>query len=221
MTSERKEMIVFLGPPGVGKGTQAKILSQKYNLTHISTGDLVRHERASGSELGNHLEQIGWSDMDALDTIVLTLLERQLEQHEGTTVILDGCPRTVAQAENLEQILSRSGRPIAQVIAFYADDAALIGRLTSRFACAGCGEVYHAQTRRPLIENCCDICGQDAFYTRPEDTEAYARDRLARFGERIRPVLDYYARTAPFSRIDGNSPVDHVTAQLCRTLCLE
>lgn len=204
-------LLVFLGPPGAGKGTQASRLSAKHGIPKISTGDMLREAVAAGSELGQRVKAI----MDAgnlVDDVTMAEVVRQrLGQPDvAAGAILDGYPRTRQQAESFDDLLRASGQQGVDLVVFLdVPEAALIGRLTRRRACPGCGANYHLEFHPPATEGACDRCGA-ALVQRDDDREDVVRDRLRVYRELTEPLIEYYAGRRLLERIDGEGGIDEV-----------
>jgi len=208
--------IILMGPPGAGKGTQAKRLVDQFGVVHLSSGDIFRAEKASGSELGKTLAQ--YMDAGKLvpdDVVVSVMASAVTKNSSGPGLLLDGFPRTVPQAESLDKQLAAAGKPLDGVMVIAASDQLIVDRITGRRSCPKCGAVYHVTNIPPKKAGICDVCGT-ALVHRTDDTEATVRQRLNAYKQQTEPVIAYY-RTRPNVRIievDGNRATDEVTKAL-------
>jgi len=197
---------VFLGPPGAGKGTLGEKFCAELGLVHISTGDLLRQEMASGSALGLKVKDLVASGALVSDEIVAEMVENRLKCDDVVKggCLLDGFPRTVGQAEVLTGILSRCGHRMAAVVLIEADDAVLVRRLTARRMCSNkaCGAIYNILALPPKVEGICDRCGA-ALYQRSDDTEETVMNRLKVYGAQTAPLIEYYSKQGSLVRTDG------------------
>jgi adenylate kinase len=206
--------IILLGPPGAGKGTQAKRLEEKFGLTQLATGDMLRAERASGSPLGKQVQAIMDSGKLVSDEIMIALIAQRIDQLKGKGFILDGFPRTVPQAEALDAMLAAKGLKLDKVIQMTVDEEALIDRLAGRFTCAKCGASYHDRNNRPAHEGVCDVCGSKEFIRRADDKPETVKARLVAYREQTAPILPYYKNKGILAAVDGMAAIDDVTKQI-------
>jgi adenylate kinase len=207
--------IILLGPPGAGKGTQAKRLEDRFGLVQLSTGDMLRAAIASGSPLGKKVKAI----MDAGhlvsdETMIEMIEERIAEPRSAKGVILDGFPRTERQAEELDEMLVRIGKKLDCVILMEVDEAALIDRVTGRFTCKRCGASYHDRYNQPKVPGVCDVCGNKEFSRRADDNAETMKTRLAAYNSQTAPILPYYAKKGMLKKVDGMAEIDAVAAQI-------
>lgn len=210
--------IVFLGPPGAGKGTQAKILIERYGIPQISTGDMLREHRAKGTELGKKAQEYMDKGQLVPDEIILDMVKERLSQPDCEKgFILDGFPRTVAQAEALDRILSEMGKKLDFALALVVPDELLIERLTGRRTCKNCGMMYHIKYKPPKVEGICDLCGGE-LYQRPDDNEETVRNRLKVYHESTAPLIDYYKSKGILREVDGSKSIEEITNQLIQIL---
>lgn len=210
-----KVNLILLGPPGGGKGTQAKMLVDKYGIPQISTGDLVRAEIASGSDLGKKVKS--FSDSGGLvpdDVIVSILLNRLKDKDCDKGFILDGFPRTVGQAEALGKALEAQNSPLSGVIAVAVPEKDLIERLTGRRICKACSSSFHIKFSAPKKENVCDRCNGE-LYQRKDDTFEVISNRLKVYNDQTVPVVEYYGRKKNLYQIDGSGKIEMIFKQMC------
>jgi len=206
--------ILLLGPPGAGKGTQAKRLEERYGMVQLSTGDMLRAERASGSALGRQVQAIMDSGQLVSDDIMIALIARRIAGLKGKGFILDGFPRTVPQAQALDEMLQKNGIALDHVIELTVDEAALIDRISGRFSCKKCGASYHDRYHRPKQDGRCDVCGSGDFIRRPDDNAETVKARLAAYRDQTAPILPYYRSKGVLRSIDGMADIDTVTQQI-------
>ena len=210
--------LVFLGPPGCGKGTQAQILKREHGLVQLSTGEMLREAVASGSEFGRKAKEIMDTGELVPDDVMIRIIDQRLDRSDTAGgFVLDGFPRTVVQAEALDEMLSRKARALDAVIAFDVDEGALVERISGRFTCGNCGAGYHDKFRRPKKEGVCDTCGGTDFVRRSDDKAENVRARLDVYRRQTAPILPYYATKGVVRHIDGMADVDTVTAALRTT----
>jgi len=207
--------IILFGPPGVGKGTQAKILSEKHNLAHISTGDMLRGAIKQGTELG--LKAKAFIDKGELvpDNVIIGMIEEfvSVQENREQGFILDGFPRTVPQAEALDQLLQKYSIPVDCVISLTADFEEIVTRLSGRRVAPSSGKVYHVVYNPPKVEGKCDETGEDLII-RNDDQEETIRKRLAVYEETTAPVLDYYKQKGTTAEIDGTQSIEQVSKEV-------
>ncbi len=206
--------ILLLGPPGAGKGTQAKRIEERYGMVQLSTGDMLRAERASGSALGKEVQAIMDAGKLVSDEIMIALIASHIAALKGKGFILDGFPRTVPQAEALDDMLKKNNIAIDHVIELTVDENALIDRIAGRFSCKKCGASYHDRYHRPTQEGQCDICGSHDFIRRPDDNAETVKARLSAYHDQTAPILPYYRRKGVLRSVDGMADIDAVTAKI-------
>ncbi|MBI4386936.1 MAG: adenylate kinase [Elusimicrobia bacterium] len=204
--------LVLLGCPGAGKGTQSKVLAQRYALTHIATGDIFRAEIASKTPLGLRVADYLKSGTLVPDSLVIEMVAGRLERG-ADGFILDGYPRTLEQAQALDQYLNRTGKKLDMVLHLNLDETEVLRRLTRRRSCSGCGALYNLESRVPKEEGKCDECG-GALTQREDDREETVRKRLMVYEDLTRPLIAYYRTEHAFHEIDASQGVDRVTQQL-------
>ena len=210
--------IILIGPPGAGKGTQAKRLVTGRGMVQLSTGDMLREAKESGTEMGSRVAGIMARGELVTDEIVIGLISEKLDSLDGAGAIFDGFPRTLAQADALERLMADRGTPIDHVIEMRVDDEALVERITGRSSCANCGEVYHDSTRPTRVDGVCDACGSTDFLRRSDDTEDALRTRLVAYYKQTSPLLGYYYAKDRLSVLDGMGAVDDVSGAIARVL---
>jgi adenylate kinase len=210
--------IILLGPPGAGKGTQASRLQAERGMIQLSTGDMLREARASGSPIGEKVKAIMDAGELVSDDIVTALIGERLDSCADCGAIFDGFPRTRAQAEALDLLLSDRGRRLDYVIELVVDEDALVARITGRFTCAKCGTGYHDKFRPTKVEGVCDVCGSTEFERRPDDNEQTVRTRMAEYRAKTKPILPYYEQRGLIRRVEGMASVEEVGAQISRIL---
>lgn len=207
--------LILLGPPGGGKGTQAKRLMDKYGLVQLSTGDMLRAAVASGSEVGRKAKAVMDAGQLVSDDIVIAIIDDRLDQPDTQRgVIFDGFPRTVAQAEALDAMMARKGRKLDFAIEIRVPDEPIVERITGRFTCAKCGAGYHDTFQRPKSEGVCDVCGAREFTRRADDNAETVTKRLAAYHAQTAPLLPYYERQGKLRVVDGTRDIADVTVAL-------
>ncbi len=207
--------LILLGPPGAGKGTQAKELEEGHGLAWLSTGDMLRSAVASGSEIGRRAKAVMERGELVSDDIMIAMIGERIGRSDcARGFILDGFPRTVAQAEGLDSMLAQEGRSLDRVIEMRVDDDALVDRISGRFSCTACGAGYHDRHRRPRIEGVCDSCGGTEFSRRKDDNAETVKTRLAAYHDQTAPLLPYYRKRGALATVDGMASIDEVKQQI-------
>ena len=210
--------IILLGPPGAGKGTQSRRLEEERGLVQLSTGDMLRAARSSGTEMGNRVAEIMDKGQLVTDEIVIGLIRERLEGSTGAGFIFDGFPRTLGQADALRDLLAGLGQKIDAVIEMQVNDEALVERITGRFTCGNCGEVYHDKTRPTKVAGVCDACGSTDLRRRADDNEDSLRTRLLEYYKKTSPLIGYYYAAGVLHPVDGLAEIDQVAGQMAGVL---
>jgi adenylate kinase len=206
------KILILLGPPGAGKGTQAQSLMTRHGFVQLSTGDMLRAAVKAGSQIGRKAESIMKAGQLVPDEVVTTLIESRLEfEAHAPGFIFDGYPRTQAQAESLDGLLAKHGMKLDHVIELAVDEEALVARISGRFTCARCNEGYHDSFKLPKVEGVCDVCGSTEFKRRPDDNADTVRARLAEYRGKTAPILPYYEAKGVVTRIDGMADIAEVS----------
>ncbi len=207
--------IILLGPPGAGKGTQAQRLQQERGMVQLSTGDMLRAAVASCSELGQKAKGVMERGELVSDELIVGLIEDRIAQPDcAKGFILDGFPRTVAQAKALDGMLAKSGARLDKVVEMEVDEAALTERIVGRFSCAKCGAGYHDKFKRPKAEGVCDVCGAKEFTRRKDDNAETVKTRMAAYRAQTEPLLPYYRARGILANVDGMAAMDDVYRQI-------
>lgn len=209
--------IIFIGPPGSGKGTQAKRLAQRFEIPHISTGDMLRDAVTDGTELGRKAAPIMASGGLVSDDLMIGIIDERLAKSDAQGgFILDGFPRTVVQAEKLDGLVG-NGKEALRVLQLLVPDDAIVRRITLRRTCAQCGAIYHLENKPPVSDSVCDRCGAEVI-ARADDTEEAVRKRLEAFHRQTLPVATYYKAKSVLREVDGIGPVDEVFERIEQSL---
>ncbi|MDA8585891.1 adenylate kinase [Rhodobacteraceae bacterium] len=210
--------IILLGPPGAGKGTQARFLEDERGMVQLSTGDMLREARTSGTEMGQKVASIMDAGQLVTDEIVIGLIEEKLQSADGNGFIFDGFPRTLPQADALGDLLKANGQGLNAVVAMQVDDEALVARITARSTCGACGEVYNDQTRPQPADGKCSNCGASDFKRRADDNEDSLKTRLMEYYKKTSPLLGYYYAKGDLRTVDGLGEIDAVKAEIAGVL---
>ena len=210
--------IILLGPPGAGKGTQAKRLVDERDMVQLSTGDMLREARTSGTEMGKRVAEVMDLGHLVTDEIVIGLIEEKLAHPHGGGFIFDGFPRTLKQADALGDLMARKGQTIAAVIEIRVDDEALKARIVGRYTCGTCGAVYHDTHHPTKVAGVCDTCGGTNMKRRADDTEEALRTRMLAYYRDTSPLIGYYYAKGQLSTVDGLAEVDAVAASVAKVL---
>ncbi len=210
---------ILLGPPGAGKGTQAQRLEERYNIVQLSTGDMLRAAVAAGTEIGKQAKEVMERGELVSDDIVIGIIAERIEEVDcANGFILDGFPRTVAQAEGLDAMLTEKILSLDAVIEMTVDDSALIDRITGRYTCSNCGAGYHDTNLKPMKDGVCDRCGGTEFTRRADDNAETVRERLSQYHAQTAPLLPYYDDKRLLRKVDGMADFDTVTASMVGVL---
>ncbi|MEP4249285.1 adenylate kinase [Tateyamaria sp.] len=215
MTTNAPPVLILLGPPGAGKGTQARMLEEQFGYVQLSTGDLLRAAVAAGTDAGKAADAVMKAGGLVSDQIVIDILRDRLAEPDcATGVILDGFPRTTVQAKALDALLVESKQRIDSVISLDVDDAAMVTRVAGRYTCASCGEGYHDTFKVPATAGVCDNCGGTDMKRRADDTVEAVGARLEAYHAQTAPLIDYYDGHGVLSRVDAMGQINDVAAAL-------
>jgi adenylate kinase len=211
--------LILLGPPGAGKGTQAKRLEESYGIMQLSTGDMLRSEVASGSDLGRQAKEVMETGGLVSDKLILSMIFSRMEHSDYKIgCILDGFPRTTPQANALDKMLVEKDIKIDHVIELRVDDEAMVERITGRYTCSKCGVGYHDLFNKPEVKEVCDNCGGTEFIRRADDTAETVRSRLSNYHEQTEPIISHYGDKGILRSIDGMLAIDNVTKEMKRVI---
>lgn len=203
--------IILLGPPGAGKGTQARLLVEERDMVQLSTGDMLRAAKTSGTEMGKKVAAVMDAGKLVTDEIVIGLIEEQLTTVDSKGgFIFDGFPRTLAQADALGQLLERVGQSLNAVVEMRVQDETLIKRISGRYTCGNCGEGYHDELKAPKVEGVCDVCGGTDMVRRADDNEESLKTRLMAYYRDTSPLIGYYYAKGQLAPVDGLGEIDEV-----------
>ena len=209
--------IILLGPPGAGKGTQARRLIEERGLVQLSTGDMLREAKSSGTEMGKRVAEVMDRGQLVTDEIVIGLIREKLAAG-GKGFIFDGFPRTLAQADALEALMAEMGQHVDAVIEMRVDDEALVSRISGRFTCNNCGEVYHDVTKPTKVPGVCDVCGSTDLRRRADDNAESLKTRLMEYYKKTSPLIGYYYAKGNLNPVDGLADIDDVAAEVAAVL---
>jgi adenylate kinase len=214
-TMTQTAVLILLGPPGAGKGTQARMLEEKFGLVQLSTGDLLRAAVAAGTDAGQQAKAVMDAGGLVSDEIVLAILkDRMAEPDTRKGAILDGFPRTAKQAAALDSLLEEQGMRLGAAISLEVDDEAMVERVSGRYTCAGCGEGYHDSFKKPAVAGVCDKCGSTDFKRRADDNAETVGARLAAYHEQTAPLITYYEGKGALKRVDAMGEIDRIAGDL-------
>jgi adenylate kinase len=211
--------IILLGPPGAGKGTQATWIRDRFGIPQLSTGDMLRLAVANDTEVGRQAKEIMEAGRLVSDDVINAIVAERIDQPDcARGFILDGFPRTIEQARALDQMLAERGAHIDVVIEFQVDQAALVERISGRYACAKCGTGYHDKFKKPTVAGVCDVCGSTEFVRRKDDNAETVTARLQAYDAQTAPLLPYYRERGALRTVDGMAPIEEVTAAIAAIL---
>jgi adenylate kinase len=208
-------VLILLGPPGAGKGTQARMLEEDFGLVQLSTGDLLRAAVAAGTDAGKQAKAVMEAGQLVSDDIVLAILKDRMAQPDvAKGIILDGFPRTAGQAAALDRLLADAGQQVTAAISLEVDDEAMVARVSGRFTCAACGEGYHDEFKQPAKAGTCDKCGGTAFKRRADDNAETVRERLTAYHAQTAPLIAHYDGQSVLERVPAMGSIDAIRARL-------
>jgi adenylate kinase len=211
--------LILMGPPGGGKGTQAKRLQERYGIVQLSTGDMLRAAVKAGTAVGKQAKAVMDAGKLVSDDLIVAMIAERIDEADcARGFILDGFPRTVPQAEALDKLLKDKSIKLDSVIEVAVPDARLIERITGRFTCAKCGEGYHDKFKQTKTTGVCDVCGGTEFARRADDNAETVKARLKAYHDQTAPLMPYYKAQGLLKVIDGDRDIDVVTGDLERIL---
>lgn len=207
--------IILMGPPGGGKGTQARLLQDEFGIVQLSTGDMLRAAVKAGTEIGLKAKAVMEAGQLVSDDLMVGVIKARIAEPDcANGFILDGFPRTIPQAEALDTMLADMNMGLDAVIEVRVPDEMIVERITGRYSCAKCGAGYHDKFQKPKVEGVCDVCGSTEFIRRKDDTAETVETRLEAYHRQTAPLLPYYEERGLLKTIDGAAPIDDVTRQL-------
>lgn len=207
--------LILLGPPGAGKGTQAKFIVDRFGAVQLSTGNMLRAAVAAKTEVGLAAKAAMEAGALVADDIVIGIISDRIDEPDcAEGFIFDGFPRTVPQAEALDRLLSEKGRNLDAIVEIRVDDGALIERIAGRFSCADCGEGYHDKFQKPKQDGVCDKCGSKELIRRADDNEETVKSRLEAYHNQTAPLIDYYRARGKLVSVDGMAGIDGVAKEI-------
>ena len=212
-------VIILLGPPGCGKGTQSRAIQEERQIVHLSTGEMLREEVASESDIGRQAKEIIEFGKFVPDELIIQLVANRIRTPDCLNGFnLDGFPRTLSQVEALEDLLELNGICINHTIQFVVDDDAMVRRISGRYSCLNCSEGYHVEFHKPKVDGICDKCGLNKFHKRADDNEAIVQARLTDYHVQTEPIINYYRKKGILSKIDGLPGLEEVKRQIDKIL---
>ena len=215
MVDTTPAVLILLGPPGAGKGTQARMLEEKFGLVQLSTGDLLRAAVAAGTEAGKAAKAVMEAGDLVSDEIVINILRDRLAEPDcAKGVILDGFPRTTVQAQALDTLLAETGQKISAAVSLEVDDAAMVTRISGRYTCGACGEGYHDSFKQPAKEGTCDKCGSTEMKRRADDNAETVSSRLVAYHDQTAPLIAYYKDKGVLQSVDAMGEIDTIAGAL-------
>ena len=208
-------ILILLGPPGAGKGTQARLIERDHGVVQLSTGDMLRELAGQDSALGREIKSVLDAGQLVSDDLIARMISARVSQDDCRRgFILDGFPRTLVQAHLLDEMLDKKGLRVDAVIQLAVDEDVLVDRITGRFTCSACGEGYHDRFKLPTVEGVCDVCGGTTFKRRSDDNEDTVRRRFAAYREQTAPILPYYEEKSLLREVDALRPIEAVSADI-------